>query len=255
MSSYSVTESARLKELARYGILDTDREAVFDDIAKLAQTIVGTRVAMVCLIDEHRQWFKAEAGVTELMGDLRETGLEISFCSHAIASDDVMVVADATQDPRFKDNPLVSDYPHVRSYAGAPLIVGDGIRLGTVCVLDLDVRSYTEQELAALCTLRDAAVAHLKLRLSGPDVFVAVCGWCQKLLDPLPKKESSNVTFTHGICEDCSTSVRSEFQNTIAHCSSCGIDFSVLDRQVVTTDEGRWTRCPSCNASVSLGDL
>ena len=248
----SVTETTRLATLERYDILDTQPEAVFDDIAKLARDLMGATASMVCFIDKDRQWFKAEAGVSELMGELRETPREISFCTHAIKSDDVMVVEDATQDERFADNPLVTEYPHVRSYAGAPLIVGEGIRLGTVCVLDQNVRTFSEKEIAALRTLRDAAVAHMEMRLSGPDTYVAICGWCQKLMGPVPTRESTKVTFTHGICAECADSMKTEITQFNAHCPSCGADFLVNERTIVVTDEGRWTRCPSCKGSVSL---
>ena len=249
----SVAEATRLATLDRYGILDTEREPVFDDIATLARELLGATASMVCLIDKERQWFKAEAGVTELMGELRETPLEISFCVHAIVSDDVMIVHDATTDARFANNPMVMDYPHIRSYAGAPLVVGEGIRLGTVCVLDQNVREFTDKEIATLKTLRDAATAHMEMRRSGPDTYVAICGWCQKLMSPVPEKESTKVTFTHGICAECSESMTTELAQINAHCLSCGADFSVNERSIVTTDERRWTRCPSCKGTVAMG--
>ena len=202
-------ESGRLAHLHQYQILDTEPEHVFDDIAVLARRLLRCAVGLVCLVDEDRQWFKAESGLTEIMGDLRETPREVSFCAHAINSDDVLTVEDMTNDPRFRFNPFVTEYPNVRSYAGAPLIMADGIRVGTVCVLDLSVRQYSEIEISALETLRDAAIAHIQLRREEPETYVTVCGWCKKLLQDV-SGDAKNVRFTHGICTECAHSVANE---------------------------------------------
>lgn len=111
--------------------MDSPREPEFDDVAKLAADICGTSMAVVNLIGNGRQFFKAEVGL-----GVRETPLDTSFCAQAILQEDFMVVPDARLDPRFACNPLVTDEPHLRFYAGALLKTADGLPIGTVCVLD-----------------------------------------------------------------------------------------------------------------------
>lgn len=148
-------EAARLVNLHQYRILDTPTEQVFDDLVALAAQICETPVALISLVDENRQWFKAALGVNE-----SETPRDISFCGHAILGEDVFEVSDATKDVRFRDNPLVTNEPHVRFYAGAPLKSPEGHTLGTLCVIDHEARFLTEAEHDAL-----EALARLTVRL------------------------------------------------------------------------------------------
>lgn len=131
----SWTEAERLAALHAYDVLDTGAEAAFDDLAALAARICDAPTALVSLVAEDRQWFKARVGL-----ETAETGRDVSFCSHAILGDSVMVVADTQLDPVFRDNALVTGPPHVRFYAGAPLVTAEGLPLGTLCVLDTDPR-------------------------------------------------------------------------------------------------------------------
>lgn len=124
-------EARRLGALYSFEILDTDAEPAFDRIAGTAARIFDAPIALVSLVDEDRQWFKACVGLQD-----QETSRDVSFCSRALVSDEVMVVPDATQDPRFAANPMVTGSPHIRFYAGAPLVTRDGYRLGTLCVID-----------------------------------------------------------------------------------------------------------------------
>jgi PAS domain S-box-containing protein len=152
-------EAERLAALARYNILDTPREQDFDDIAELASEICGTPIAVVNLVGDARQWFKAEVGL-----GVRETPLETSFCGHAILQEDFMLVPDATQDPRFDCNPLVVGEPGLRFYAGALLKTEDGFPIGTLCVLDYKPRELTDQQIRTLRRLARQIMTQLELR-------------------------------------------------------------------------------------------
>ena len=152
-------EAARIETLRGFGILDTDPEQVFDDLTELAGQLCGTPMALVSLVDTDRQWFKARVGV-----ELAETPREMSFCSHALDSKNVFVVRDAAADDRFADSPLVTGEPHIRSYAGAPLLTAAGHTLGTLCVLDTSPRELTEVQLHALQVLARQVVSQLELR-------------------------------------------------------------------------------------------
>jgi diguanylate cyclase (GGDEF)-like protein/PAS domain S-box-containing protein len=150
-------EDLRMQALRRLGVLDTPSEPIFDDLVRLASIICGTPIALVSLIDTHRQWFKARMGV-----DADETPRELSFCGHAILGNDVFEISDATQDERFFDNPFVTEEPKVRFYAGVPLSTLDGHNLGTLCVLDLKTRRLTSEQLDGLRMLARQTMAQLE---------------------------------------------------------------------------------------------
>lgn len=151
-------EQARLAALEDYGILDTDPEAAFNDLAHLAATLFSTPIAIVSFIDEDRQWSKACIGL-----DLDQVGREISFCAHAILEpEEVFVVEDTLEDERFRGNPLVQGEQGIRFYAGAPLVSPEGYALGTICVLDREPRKPTSSQLEGLSMLAGQAVAQLE---------------------------------------------------------------------------------------------
>lgn len=150
----------RLEVLRQYDILDTPPQEAFDSIARLAAWIADTPVALVTLLDDQRQWFKANIGL-----NLSQTPLEWSFCARAIERpSEVMQVRDACQDVRFTDNPLVTGDPFLRFYAGAPLISAEGIPLGTLCVIDREPRELEPERLQALATLAQQVMVQLELR-------------------------------------------------------------------------------------------
>jgi len=159
MTSLKTNEARRLKVLWQYDVLDTVPEEVFDDLTELAARICEAPIALISLIDEDRQWFKAKVGVT-----LNETSRDISFCSHAIKQHDLFIIPDATQDERFANNPLVISDPKIRFYAGAPLITPDGYALGTLCVIDKVPRDLRPEQKQALRVLARHVMMQLEVR-------------------------------------------------------------------------------------------
>ena len=155
-------EPDRLQALRQLLILDTPPEERFDRLTAFAAQEFDVPTALVSLIDDDRQWFKARVGV-----DSCETPRSISFCGHAILQDDIMVVPDVKQDERFFDNPLVTGEPHIQFYAGAPLKLPGGQNVGTLCLIDNKPRTLDDIDLAILSSLRDLAVEELVRREQG----------------------------------------------------------------------------------------
>jgi two-component sensor histidine kinase len=152
-------EEYRLAALRSYGILDTPREADFDEVVKVASAVCRTPISVINLIDQGRQWFKAEVGL-----GVRETPIDSSICAHAILQPDLFIVPDTTLDHRFCDNALVVGDPHLRFYAGALLETPEGFPLGTVCVLDYKPRELDETQQAFLRLMANQVMKLLELR-------------------------------------------------------------------------------------------
>ncbi len=151
-------EEDRLNELYAYHILDSRPDSSFDELADLTAEVCEAPIALISLVDESRQWFKARVGL-----DVEETARSVSFCSHAILQDNVFIVKDTLLDARFADNPLVTGDPHIRFYAGAPLIDKHGYGLGTLCVIDTKPRDLTPAQTKALRVLRSHVMTLMKL--------------------------------------------------------------------------------------------
>ncbi|MEO8725998.1 MAG: ATP-binding protein [Acidobacteriaceae bacterium] len=152
-------ERERLAALREYQILDTDPEPGFDDLTELAAYICGTPIALVTLIDEDRQWFKSRVGI-----GISESPRSVSFCTHAILEDHLMIVEDTTKDERFRENPFVKSAPKIRFYAGAPFTSRTGQALGTMCVLDQKPRTLSAEQKKALIALSRQVEGQLEFR-------------------------------------------------------------------------------------------
>ena len=162
MSDFSASpdEEARLRALAAHDWLDAPPDPALSHIVELAARLLGTPAAFVSLVDRDRQVFHAKVGV-----DLCETVRDIAFCDRTIAQDDVLVVLDASHDPRFHDNPLVTAEPFIRFYAGAPLRTADGHAIGTLCLAGPDPRTaFTDSDRQTLTDLARLALDRLELR-------------------------------------------------------------------------------------------
>ncbi len=154
-------EEARLLALHRLDVLDTPREQNFDDIAQLAMSICNVPIAVVSLVDRDRQWFKSCLGL-----DATETSRDVAFCAHAILTpEDLLIVENATLDPRFSDNALVTGEPAIRFYAGAPLVTKNGEALGTLCVIDSRPRQMNDLQKNTLRLLANQVMQLLQLRI------------------------------------------------------------------------------------------
>jgi signal transduction histidine kinase len=152
-------ENARLKTLFDYDVLDTEAEKIFDDLTQLAAQTCNTPITLISLIDSNRQWFKSKVGL-----GAEETSRDIAFCAHAIHQKGVFEVEDTLQDKRFFDNPLVTSAPHIRFYAGTPLVSPDGHAIGTLCVIDDKPNKLTQDQRQALEVLGRSVISQMELR-------------------------------------------------------------------------------------------
>ena len=206
-------EATRLEVLRLYRILDTASEQSFDDLTKLAAAICGVPISLISLVDESRQWFKSRVGLK-----VSETPRDFAFCAHTIRHGEMMIVEDALQDARFATNPLVVGEPKIRFYAGAPLEVSGGHRLGTLCVIDRRPRLLDTYQIEALRVLSVSVATQLELRRTVADLktvgqLLPLCAWCRSVRTssgegdawtPLHEFVSESTPVTHTICPDCS---------------------------------------------------
>lgn len=184
-------EAQRLRTLHAYNVLDTLPEQAYDDITFLASRICGTPIALVSLVDEDRQWFKSRVGL-----DATQTPRDVAFCAHAINTpEELFIVSDAREDSRFADNPLVTDAPSIRFYAGAPLVTRTGMPLGTLCVIDRVPRTLSPEQTESLRALSRQVMAQLDLARSLAALTIAMAEsrrYSDQLEDYQRKLEETN---------------------------------------------------------------
>jgi len=212
-------EGSRLKVLRQYRILDTAPELPYDDITRIADTLCGVPISLISLVDEDRQWFKSRAGLAA-----EETPREQAFCAYTIHQTALFEVEDATSDTRFADNPLVLGNPHIRFYAGAPLVTPSGEALGSLCVIDSHPRKLTGEQKATLSGLARLVMNNLELRRVSMDLAAAatniktlsgmlpICCGCKQIRNDQGYWQQveayiakhSEASFTHSYCPKCS---------------------------------------------------
>jgi hypothetical protein len=211
-------ENRRLKALEQYRILDTAPERLYDDITRLACLLCRTPIAFISLVDRHRQWFKAKVGI-----DDAETPRDISFCAHTIMGHELLIIPDASQDPRFVESPLTQGPPHIRFYAGLPLVTPNGEAVGALCVVDRKPRTLAPEEADALHCLGRQVVQLLEFRrisaelakawedLKTLESLLPICAHCRQVRDEAGcwsdlgeyVQRHTKTEFTHGICPSC----------------------------------------------------
>jgi diguanylate cyclase (GGDEF)-like protein len=167
LAAAAAREAQRLSALDHYDVLDTPREQAFDSIARLTRKLLGVPIALVSVLDAHRQWYKAAEGVSATEAPRQDT-----FCRIAIEGTTPLLVEDATADPRFSDNPYVTGAPGIRAYAGIPLRTSDGHNIGTLCAVDTERRRFSADQIEALTDLARLAMDELELRrIAATDVL------------------------------------------------------------------------------------
>lgn len=150
-------DQVRVDFLRDLAILDSSPDENLDHIVAICRDVFGVETSTISLVDAERQWFKAVVGL-----DVCETDRDVAFCNHTILGDDIFEVCDALDDPRFRDNALVTGPPHIRYYAGAPLLY-DGMRLGALCLIDYAPRApLTVRERSVLSRLAEVVVHEIR---------------------------------------------------------------------------------------------
>ena len=214
--------------MKEYHILDTGTEQAYDDITTLAAHICEVPIAMISLVDEARQWFKSRVGMEQ-----QQTPREVAFCAHAILQDKPFIISDAKKDKRFADNALVMGKPHIRFYAGIPLVNPEGLALGTLCVVDHQPRQLSAAQLKTLQALSRQVMALLELRRVSARLanalkqvktlqeLLPICAWCKRIRDDAGYwsqveayfHKATGADFTHGICPQCLEKAQTKLQH------------------------------------------
>jgi GAF domain-containing protein len=220
-------EAERLAALKAYHILDTGTEQSYEDITALAAHICEVPIALISLVDEARQWFKSKIGIA-----VQQTPREIAFCAYTILRNEPFIVRDALKDMRFVDNPLVTGEPHIRFYAGFPLVNSEKLALGALCVIDRRPRQLSAEQKKVMQALSRQVMALLELRRVSARLadaldhvktlqgLLPICAWCKRIRDDegywnqveAYLHKATGTDFTHGICPQCLEKTRAEWQ-------------------------------------------
>lgn len=195
ISQLPIDEKERLVALRTFQILDTESDPDFDGLVELASQLCEVPIALITLIDEHRQWFKSKIGL-----DIDETSRELAFCAHTIHENDLMVVNDTFEDERFFDNPFVIGEPTIRFYAGMPLITKNGYKLGSLCVIDKKPRQLNEKQMADLRIIGKQVINLLDLRLMNMELQSKVRQKTEELNDVFNKITDAVVILNKNWC-------------------------------------------------------
>jgi len=218
-------EAERLAALRDYHVLDTEAEQSYDDIVVLASHICRVPISMISLVDESRQWFKSRLGLRD-----QETPRKVAFCAHAILQQEPLIVPDARKDRRFSDSSLVTGEPHIRFYAGFPLVNPEGLALGTLCAVDRKPRRFSPEQIKAMHALARQVMALLETRRVSARLATALdhvkilkgllpmCAWCKRIRDDQGYWDQletyfhnyTGIDFTHGICPECLKKVNAD---------------------------------------------
>ena len=221
-------EAERLAALKEYHILDTGTEQSYDDITTLAAHICEVPIALISIVDEARQWFKSRVGLEQ-----QQTSRDVAFCAHAILQNEPLIVRDATKDRRFADSTLVTGEPHIRFYAGFPLINPEGLALGTLCVNDRQPRRLSAKQLKTMQALARQVMTLLELRRVSARLadaldqvktlqgMLPICAWCKRIRDDkgywdqieIYFHKYTGADFTHGICPQCLEKAHAEWEH------------------------------------------
>ncbi|MFT3712847.1 MAG: diguanylate cyclase [Archangium sp.] len=233
-------EPERLEALRSYEVLDTPAEAEFDRLTRLVSNVLGVPIALVSLIDEKRQWFKSKVGLPAA-----ETPRDISFCGHAVAAQKTLVVPDAREDVRFADNPLVTGDPHIRFYAGAPLINGAGRALGTLCAIDRKPRTLSAEQTQILTDLAAIVVEQLesrKARLSAQRESDQLRGLIESVAAPISVHQDGVILFANAAAEHVlgvepgGLAMRSERDFVVPNSQTVGSSAMRIERRLRSRD-------------------
>ena len=215
-----LNEAERLQVLSSYWIMDSEPERTYVDIARVAAVICGSPMSAVTLIDADRQWIKASYGV-DATGT--NNARDDTICAHCILGNEPMVVEDTQKDDRFRQNPFVVDAPHVRFYAGAPLLAPGGQALGTLCVFDDEPHALSAEQVQGLQSLARLVVEHFEQRKVTKALaqalerskslgeLIPVCAYCRRIRDDQDYwasleeylKTHTDTDVSHGICPNC----------------------------------------------------
>lgn len=226
-----INEPERLLALRDYRILDTAAEPVYDDITMLAAHVCAVPISVISLVDETRQWFKSKFGLKQC-----GTPRNIAFCAHTIVSSKPMIVTDVRKDERFANSPLATNAPHVRFYAGFPLVTPGGHALGSLCAIDRKPRRLSAAQIKAMQRLAGQVMVSLELRRVSARLaealehvqalrkLIPICAWCHRIREDdgyWNKLESyfhnhAEADFTHSICPDCMKKERRRLRRSVA---------------------------------------